>query len=84
MRKAFFATAPAAASMVALAPQSQAAQSGVRVGTLTCHVRGGWGHLVASSRQMNCMYEPYHHRAERYTGTLSQYGVDVGRTNGGR
>ncbi len=83
MLKGFLAAALMATSMFALAPQTQAAQSGVRVGTLTCHVKGGWGHLVASNRQMNCLYEPYHRRAERYTGTLSRYGVDVGRTNNG-
>ncbi|MBS0384499.1 MAG: DUF992 domain-containing protein [Proteobacteria bacterium] len=71
------------ASVFALTPQTQAAQSGVRIGVLTCHVRGAWGHLVASSRRMNCVYEPYHRRAERYIGTLSRYGVDVGRTNNG-
>lgn len=83
MRKALLAAAVAASSLFALAPQTQAAQSGVRVGTLTCHVRGAWGHLVASNRQMNCMYEPYRRRAEHYTGMLSRYGVDVGRTNNG-
>jgi hypothetical protein len=83
MRKAFLAAALMATSVFAFAPQTQAAQSGVRVGTLTCHVKGAWGHLIASSRRMNCLYEPYHRRAERYSGTLSRYGVDVGRTNNG-
>ena len=83
MRKTILAAALMATSMFAFAPQTNAAQSGVRVGTLTCHVKGGWGHLVASNRRMNCLYEPYHRTAERYTGTLSRYGVDVGRTNNG-
>ena len=81
MRKAFLAAAVAATSLFALVPQAQAAQSGVRVGTLTCHVKGAWGHLVASNRRMNCMYEPYHRAAEHYTGTIQRYGVDIGRVN---
>jgi hypothetical protein len=83
MKKTFLAAALLATSMFAIAPQTEAAQSGVRVGTLTCHVQGGWGHLVASEHPMNCMYEPYHNRAEHYTGTLSRYGLDIGRTNNG-
>ena len=81
MKKTILAAALMTASLFALAPQADAARSGVRVGTLTCHVRGGWGHVVTSQRPMNCMYEPYHRRAERYTGTLSRYGVDIGHTN---
>ena len=77
MRKTLLAAALMATSMFALTPQTSATQSGVRIGTLTCHVQGGWGHLVASSHQMDCLYEPYHRTAERYTGTLSRYGVDV-------
>jgi len=76
-----FAMAVAATGLFALAPQTQAAQSGVRVGTLTCHVQGAWGHLVASNREMNCMYEPYHRTAERYVGSIQRYGVDVGHVN---
>ncbi len=83
MRKTCLAAALMATSMFALAPQTQAAQSGVRIGTLTCHVKGAWGHLVASNRRMNCVYEPYRRHAEHYTGTLSRYGVDIGRTNNG-
>ncbi|MFZ2029875.1 MAG: DUF992 domain-containing protein [Vitreimonas sp.] len=81
MRKALLAAAVAVTSLLALAPQTQAAQSGVRVGTLTCHVRGAWGHLVASNRRMNCMYEPYHRRGEHYVGSIQRYGVDIGHVN---
>src|SRR5262249_60345444 len=55
----------------------------VRVGTLSCNVAPGWGHVVTSNRNMNCMYRPYHRGAERYVGTLSRYGVDLGHTRGG-
>ena len=78
MRKAFLAAALLATSMFAFAPQTQAAQSGVRVGTLTCHVKGGWGHLVAS-----VFADKLNHACLNDAALLSRYGVDVGRTNSG-
>src|SRR5262249_51320069 len=66
-----------------IAPSAQAARGGVRVGTLSCNVAPGWGHVVASNRNMNCLYRPYHRGAERYVGTLSRYGVDLGHVRGG-
>jgi hypothetical protein len=85
MRKGTFLTAALlGASLLALAPaSSQAAQAGVRVGTLTCSVAGGWGHVVASSRNMSCVYRRNDHRVDRYTGTLSRYGLDLGHTRAG-
>jgi len=83
MRKAKLLAAALLSAGMLLAPSAQAAGGGVRVGTLSCQVAPGWGHVVASNRQMNCMYRPFHRAAEHYTGTLSRYGVDLGHTRGG-
>src|SRR5262249_54035979 len=84
MRKAKLLAAALLSAGMMLAPSvSNAGPSGVRVGTLSCNVAPGWGHVVASSRNMNCLYRPYHRGAERYTGTLSRYGVELGHTRGG-
>lgn len=83
MRKAKLLAAALLSAGMLLAPSAQAAGGGVRVGTLSCNVAPGWGHVVASNRQMNCLYRPYHRGAERYVGTLSRYGVDLGHTRGG-
>lgn len=84
MRKGTFLTAALlAVSMLALAPSANAGTSGVRVGTLTCNVASGWGHVVASNRQMRCTYRRAHHDAEHYVGDIRRYGVDVGHTRGG-
>lgn len=83
MRKLKLLAAAVLSAGMMLAPSANAAGSGVRVGTLSCNVAPGWGHVIASNRQMNCMYRPYHRSAEHYTGTLSRYGVDLGHTRGG-
>lgn len=79
----FLAAALVTASLFVFAPHADAARAGVRVGTLTCNVASGWGHVVSSSRRMNCMYRRNDHKVDRYTGTLSRYGVDLGHTRRG-
>ena len=84
MRKnSFLKTCFVTAALLATATASQASPAGVRIGTLTCDVAHGWGHVVTSSRQLNCLYHPRHRAPERYTGTLSKYGVDLGYTRSG-
>jgi len=73
----------AAAALLAMAPAANA-DSGVRVGTLECHVQEGWGHVVASDRDMNCVFRPVDGRTQRYTGSLRRYGLDVGYTSDAR
>jgi hypothetical protein len=70
----------AAIALMAFAPAANA-DDGVNIGTLRCQVEGGWGHVVASNREMNCVFNPVDGRDERYTGELSRYGVDLGYTS---
>ncbi|HWA00655.1 MAG TPA: DUF992 domain-containing protein, partial [Caulobacterales bacterium] len=84
MRKGtFLTTALIAASALAMASSANAAGAGVRVGTLTCNVQPAWGHVVASSRDVDCTYQRANHNSEHYTGEIDRYGVDVGHTRGG-
>jgi Protein of unknown function (DUF992) len=67
-----------------LAPGTPAqAQSGVRVGTLTCNVAGGWGFVFGSSRALRCVLTPGPGHPEHYFGNISKFGVDIGFTQGG-
>jgi Protein of unknown function (DUF992) len=67
-----------------LAPGTPAqAQSGVRVGTLTCNVAGGWGFVFGSSKALRCVLTPGPGHPEHYYGTISKFGVDIGYTQGG-
>ena len=58
------------------------AQSGVKVGTLTCNVASGWGFVFGSSRALNCTFAAPG-RYEYYVGNISRFGVDIGYTQGG-
>jgi hypothetical protein len=72
----------AAAALTLMAPASaNAAGAGVHVGTLECHVDEGWGHIIASSRDMTCLFKPVDGGTERYVGQLSRYGIDLGYTS---
>ena len=83
MQKIFKATL-AAAALLALTPAAHAANPGVNVGTLECHVSGGWGHVIASDQDMNCVFRPTDGGPEHYHGQLKRYGVDIGYTNDAR
>src|SRR6266849_2301220 len=59
------------------------AQSGVRVGTLSCNVASGWGFVFGSSKGLRCTLAPAAGRPEYYAGTINKFGVDIGYTQGG-
>src|SRR5258708_935704 len=84
MRKKSLLTAGLlSAAVLAMVPVAESAPAGVRVGTLTCNVAHGWGHVITSSRRLDCEFHPNHRQPERYIGALSKYGVDIGYTRGG-
>ena len=77
------AAAFAAALGIAAASAAPAgAQSGVKVGTLTCNVSSGWGFVFGSSRALNCTFASLGH-VEYYVGNISRFGVDLGYIQGG-
>ena len=53
------------------------ADSGVKVGTLSCHERGGIGLILGSSRAVRCEYRGADGH-DRYVGHISRAGVDIG------
>ncbi len=77
------AGAAAAALALSFAGAADAAPHGVKVGTLACHVSSGWGFIFGSSKDLHCDYHPNKVGGERYSGTISKFGVDIGYTNGG-
>lgn len=52
--------------------------AGVKVGSLTCNVSSGFGFIFGSSKELKCTFSSDHGAAERYTGTFSKYGLDIG------
>jgi hypothetical protein len=61
-----------------LVPGAPAHGQAVQVGALSCHEAGGWGFVFGSSHDIRCTFSPASGRPERYTGTVSQFGVDIG------
>lgn len=68
-------------ALLGFMPPAQADNPGVNVGTLQCEIDGGWGHVIASSRDMTCVFRPVDGGAEHYRGELRRYGVDLGYTS---
>ncbi len=60
---------------------AQAAPHGVKIGILTCNVDGGWGYVLGSSKDVRCRYHPNHGEDDRYVGSISKIGVDIGYTS---
>jgi hypothetical protein len=50
----------------------------VKTGILTCQVASGFGYIFGSSRTMECKYEPLSGSPERYMGSISKIGIDIG------
>jgi hypothetical protein len=76
------------ATMFAGAPAEAAdrgVSSGVKIGLLTCNVEGGWGYIIGSSKDIRCTFVPDHANgaSERYRGSVTKVGVDIGFTQGG-
>jgi len=83
-RNLFAATVIAAVSLALTAWPSAAQPRQVQVGTLTCSLSASIGLIVASQKNVNCVFrggpgEP----EEAYTGTMTTVGVDIGITSGG-
>ena len=55
----------------------------VKIGTLTCHEKGGWGLLVGSSRHVDCVFSNGDN-VERYEGAINKLGADVGYKSGAK
>ena len=70
----------AAVAMIAGAePERANAQSAVEIGVLNCTVAGGIGFIFGSSKDMSCRFE-HPGGVERYSGTISKFGLDIGVT----
>jgi hypothetical protein len=82
MRNFILAALSCAALLVGGAASAQnSGKAGVNSGTLSCTVAGGIGFVFGSSKALNCVFSRLDGTAERYTGTVKKFGVDVGFTN---
>ena len=81
VRSAAFLTCAGFAAMFAFAAPASAQ---VRAGFLHCAVAPGAGMVVASARALDCTFTPsVPGPIERYAGTVTRYGLDLGVTGPG-
>jgi hypothetical protein len=76
----------AAAVAAALAgPAHAQAPARTKVGTLTCDIAGGIGMIIASQKEIQCLYTPAEPGPrEVYVGVIRKFGLDIGATGGGQ
>lgn len=78
------AAAALAVAFVLAGPASAQAPQRVKLGTLTCDISGGVGLIIASQKQLQCLFTPAQPGArEVYVGFIRKFGVDLGATTGG-
>ena len=71
-----------AAMAVGLGLSGVAHADSVKVGTLTCDEDGGWGLILGSNRAVHCTFTSGD-KSERYDGSITKVGVDVGYKGAG-
>jgi hypothetical protein len=73
------------AAATALAATAASAQTGSKIGALTCDVSAGVGMIIMQKQTMVCTFTPDKAGPiDRYTGKIDEYGVALGEVNAGR
>jgi len=68
-------------SLLAFAPAAQA-NTGIKIGVLSCGIGGGIGYIIGWSKSIDCVFQPAGGaRPEHYAGTIRKLGVDIGVTS---
>jgi hypothetical protein len=63
---------------------AQVVANGTKVGTLTCDISAGIGVIIASKKNVTCMFTPAQPGPrEVYVGEITKFGLDLGATTGG-
>ena len=58
--------------------------SGTKIGTLSCDVSSGWGLILGSSKKISCDFRTPAGNSERYEGSITKVGADIGYTSSGK
>jgi hypothetical protein len=85
LRTAIAAACMAVAVITAfVASPARAQPTRVEVGTLRCSLSSSIGLVVASERNVSCIFSSDNGPDEAYEGQMTRIGVDLGFTTGGR
>ena len=82
MHRPLTGLAAAAIAIAAALPVPAMAQAErTKAGTLTCDISGGIGLIIASSKEVTCMFTPSQPGPrEVYVGAINKFGLDIGAT----
>ena len=79
-----FAALAVVAAVALPVPTMAQAPDRTKAGTLTCDISAGIGLIIASKKDVTCMFTPSQAgQREVYTGSITKFGLDVGATSGG-
>jgi hypothetical protein len=68
-------------ALAAFAPTAEA-NTGIKIGVLSCGIGGGVGYIIGSSKPVDCVFQPAGGgRPEHYSGSIGKLGLDIGVTN---
>lgn len=76
--------AMAVAAVLAPADPVSARTTRPQIGVLNCTMAPSVGFIIGSRQRLDCRFESNKGFVERYTGTVSRLGLDLGFTAGGR
>jgi hypothetical protein len=66
-------------TLLAATTSAQQPEQGVKAGFLRCGVDASTSFIFGSTKEVDCTYTPeVGDRVDRYSGTISRYGVDIG------
>jgi hypothetical protein len=82
MKSLFLGAALACALVLPLQAQAQAGGARVKIGILSCHESSGWGFVFGSSHAVRCTFS-HGDRVDRYDGSISKFGIDIGYQQSG-
>jgi hypothetical protein len=75
----------AAFSLVLVGAAAAQGPQRAKFGTLTCDISGGLGIIIASQKELQCLFTPSEPGPrEVYVGVIRKFGLDLGATTGGQ
>jgi hypothetical protein len=82
----YFGALAAIALAAAIAMPAKAQRPDLtKVGALNCDISGGIGVIIASKKDVTCVFTPSAPGPrEVYVGTITKFGLDIGATSGGQ
>ncbi len=82
MNKFLAGAALIGALSMAASANAQTGDARVKIGTLSCHEKSGWGFIFGSSHAVRCTFASGG-MVEHYDGSISKFGVDIGYQQSG-